>query len=84
MQKETEERVKAYAVRPTPVAGLSLAVTTRSFAFDLTFTVRETITDMQGRVIAKQGDQVNPLDRVTVLVRQRWRCWPVRVFRYGR
>lgn len=20
----------------------------------------------------------------TVLVRQRWRCWPVRVFRYGR
>lgn len=64
MQKETEERVKAYAVRPTPVAGLSLAVTTRSFAFDLTFTVRETITDMQGRVIAKQGDQVNPLDRV--------------------
>lgn len=64
MQKETEERVKAHAVRPTPVAGLSPAVTTRSFAFDLTFTVRETITDMQGRVIAKQGDQVNPLDRV--------------------
>jgi len=64
MQKETEERVKAHAVRPTPVAGLSPAVTTRSFAFDPTFTVRETITDMQGRVIAKQGDQVNPLDRV--------------------
>lgn len=64
MQKETEERVKVHAVRPTPVAGLSPAVTTRSFAFDPTFTVRETITDMQGRVIAKQGDQVNPLDRV--------------------
>lgn len=64
MQKETEERVKAHAVRPTPVAGLSPAVTTRSFAFDPTFTVRETITDMQGRVIAKQGEQVNPLDRV--------------------
>jgi len=64
MQKETEERVKAHAVRPTPVAGLSPAVTTRSFAFDPTFTVREPITDMQGRVIAKQGDQVNPLDRV--------------------
>lgn len=64
MQKETEERVKAHAVRPTPVAGLSPAVTTRSFDFDPTFTVRETITDMQGRVIAKQGDQVNPLDRV--------------------
>lgn len=64
MQKETEERVKAHAVRPTPVAGLSPAVTSRSFAFDPTFTVRETITDMQGRVIAKQGDQVNPLDRV--------------------
>jgi len=48
MQKETEERVKAHAVRPTPVAGLSPAVTTRSFAFDPTFTVRETITDMPG------------------------------------
>ena len=64
MQRETEARVKAHAVRPTPVAGLSPAITSRSFAFDPTFTVRETIKDMQGRVIAKQGDQVNPLDRV--------------------
>lgn len=64
MQRETEARVKAHAVRPTPVAGLSPAITSRSFAFDPTFTVRETIKDMQGRVIARQGDQVNPLDRV--------------------
>lgn len=64
MQRETEARVKAHAVRPTPVAGLSPAITSRSFAFDPTFSVRETIKDMQGRVIAKQGDQVNPLDRV--------------------
>ena len=64
MQRETEARVKAHAVRPVPVAGLSPAVTSRTFAFDPTFTVRETITDMQGRVIAKQGDKVNPLDRV--------------------
>lgn len=64
MQRETEARVKAHAVRPTPVAGLSPAITSRSFAFDPTFTVRETIKDMQGGVIAKQGDQVNPLDRV--------------------
>lgn len=64
MQRETEDRVKAHAVRPTPVAGLTPAVTARSFAFDPTFTVRETITDMQGRAIARKGDQVNPLDRV--------------------
>ncbi|MEJ5174654.1 type-F conjugative transfer system protein TraW [Erwinia sp. MYb416] len=64
MQRETEARVKAHAVRPTPVAGLSPAITSRSFAFDPTFTVREKIKDMQGRVIASQGDQVNPLDRV--------------------
>lgn len=64
MQRDTEARLKAHAVRPAPVAGLSPAVTSRSFAFDPTFTVRETITDMQGRVIARQGDRVNPLDRV--------------------
>lgn len=66
MQRETEERVKAHAVRPAPVAGLSPATTDRTFTFDPTFTVGEDIRDMQGRFIARKGDKVNPLDKVSM------------------
>lgn len=66
MQRDTEERVKAHAVRPTPVAGLSPATVNRTFPFDPTFTVGEDITDMQGRFIARKGDKVNPLDKVSM------------------
>ncbi|MEA9392697.1 type-F conjugative transfer system protein TraW [Acerihabitans sp. TG2] len=64
MQRETEARVKAHAVRPTPVAGLTPAKTDRTLHYDPTFTVRETLRDMQGNVIAREGDSVNPLDKV--------------------
>ena len=64
LRKEATERVKEHAVRPTPVEGLSNAKEYRSFAWDPTFTVKETITDMQGNVIARKGDTVNPLDKV--------------------
>lgn len=64
LRKEATERVKEHAVRPTPVEGLTKAKEYRSFAWDPTFTVMETITDMQGNVIARKGDTVNPLDKV--------------------
>lgn len=64
LQEEATARVKEHAVRPTPVEGLSKAVTYRSFAWDPTFTVKETITDMKGNVVARKGDTVNPLDKV--------------------
>lgn len=64
LKNEAIERVKRNAVRPPPVAGLSPAVTYRSFPYDPTFTVNETITDMRGNIIARKGDQVNPMDRV--------------------
>ncbi|WP_261643033.1 type-F conjugative transfer system protein TraW [Erwinia mallotivora] len=64
LQEEAEARVKAHAVRPTPVAGLTPAKTDRSWRYDPTFTVRETIRDMRGNVIARAGDQVNPLDKI--------------------
>lgn len=64
LREEATARVKEHAVRPTPVEGLSKAVTYRSFVWDPTFTVKETITDMQGNVIARKGDTVNPLDKV--------------------
>lgn len=64
LREEATERVKKHAVRPTPVEGLSPATDYRAFSFDPTFTVRETITDTQGNLIARKGDQVNPLDKV--------------------
>lgn len=64
IQREAEARVKAHAVRPDPVAGLTPAVKDRSFRYDPTFTVQETIRDMKGNVIARAGDRVNPLDKV--------------------
>ncbi|WP_407437693.1 type-F conjugative transfer system protein TraW [Lelliottia sp.] len=64
LKNEATERVKRNAVRPKPVDGLTRALKYRAFAFDPTFTVQETITDMQGTIIARKGDQVNPLDKV--------------------
>lgn len=64
IQREAEARVKAHAVRPEPVAGLTPAVKDRTFRYDSTFTVQETIRNMQGNVIARAGDRVNPLDKV--------------------
>lgn len=57
LKNEATERVKRNAVRPKPVQGLTVAKDYRAFAFDPTFTVPETI-------IARKGEQVNPLDKV--------------------
>jgi len=64
LREEATERVKRNAVRPAPVKGLTAATTYRAYSFDPTFTVNETITDMQGNIIARKGDKVNPLDKV--------------------
>lgn len=64
LREEATERVKKHAVRPTPVEGLSRTVEYRRFAFDPTFTVAETVSDMKGNILARKGDRVNPLDKV--------------------
>ncbi|MBN1090600.1 type-F conjugative transfer system protein TraW [Pantoea sp. 1B4] len=64
LQREAEARVKEHAVRPAPVAGLTSAKKNKTFMYDPTFTVRETIRDMRGNIIARAGDKVNPLDKV--------------------
>lgn len=64
LREEATARVKEHAVRPAPVEGLTKAVDYRSVVWDPTFTVKETITDMKGNVIARKGDTVNPLDKV--------------------
>ncbi|WP_313107973.1 MULTISPECIES: type-F conjugative transfer system protein TraW [Pseudescherichia] len=64
LKNEAINRVKRNAVRPPPVAGLTPAIKYRSFSYDPTFTVKETISDMKGNIIARKGDQVNPFDKV--------------------
>jgi conjugal transfer pilus assembly protein TraW len=55
--KEVEEYIK----NPTPVAGLSAAVSKRSFLFNPTHIVEEDI-EVDGELFAKAGDKINPLD----------------------
>ncbi|MFS7282038.1 type-F conjugative transfer system protein TraW [Serratia proteamaculans] len=64
LKTEAVERVKRNAVRPSPVPGLTPASEDRTFTYDPSMVVSETLTDMQGRVIARKGDKVNPLDKV--------------------
>jgi len=64
LKAEAIDRVKQHAVRPHPVPGLSPAVKYRTFSFDPTFTVTQTLTDMKGHILARKGDQVNPFDSV--------------------
>ncbi|MFK3662757.1 type-F conjugative transfer system protein TraW [Scandinavium sp. NPDC088450] len=64
LKREAIARVKRHAVRPPAVPGLTPAVDYRASLLDPTFTVAETVTDLQGNVIARKGDRVNPLDRV--------------------
>lgn len=64
LKTEAIERVKRNAVRPPPVPGLTPASKDKTFTYDPSLVVGETLTDMQGRVIARKGDKVNPLDKV--------------------
>lgn len=64
MQKTLVARTKARVMRPKPVAGLSRAVKARSWSYDPTITVESDIRDQKGRVIARKGQKINPLDHV--------------------
>lgn len=64
LKTEAIERVKRNAVRPLPVPGLTPASEDKTFTYDPSLVVGETLTDMQGRVIARKGDKVNPLEKV--------------------
>lgn len=64
LKNEAIDRVKKNAVRPPPVTGLTHATKYRTFSFDPTFTVNETISDTRGNIIARKGDRVNPFDKV--------------------
>jgi conjugal transfer pilus assembly protein TraW len=64
LNEELKRRTIARVNRPSPVAGVVNASTSRSWRFDPTITVDRAIADAKGRVIIAAGTRVNPLDTV--------------------
>ncbi|MGL4355103.1 MULTISPECIES: type-F conjugative transfer system protein TraW [Aeromonas] len=63
-QEAFKDRVIKNSLRPAPVSGLKLASEDSTHFVDPTFVVGQDIADHQGRVFARKGDKVNPLDAV--------------------
>ena len=64
LNKAFQARVKAKLSRPTPVAGITKTDRPRSRLFDPSITVPRDFADQNGRVFARKGDVINPLDRL--------------------
>lgn len=64
LQEEFQRRVKERVERPTPVPGLTKTAEPRSWLFDPSIFVPQDYADQQGRVFARQGQRINPLERL--------------------
>lgn len=58
--------VKAHAVRPASVKGLNLTEDPKTFYYDPTYVLEKDITDENGKILAKAGTAINPLDTVSL------------------
>jgi len=61
-QKQAKARTRAYVETPTPVTGMTHVLEESQRLYDPSIRVRHDILDHQGRLIAKRGTKVNPLD----------------------
>lgn len=66
IQNKFKENVTRHAERPNPVNGITRAREQKSWIIDPSITVPYDLRDLSGRVIAKQGTNVNPLLYVTI------------------
>jgi conjugal transfer pilus assembly protein TraW len=57
-----KKRIKARALRPLPVSGVSPTTKVRRFIYDPSFRLDHDIRDEKGGLIHPKGTQVNPLD----------------------
>jgi conjugal transfer pilus assembly protein TraW len=64
LNEQLKQRTIARVNRPEPVAGITKAVTLRSWDFDPTISADRDIADDKGRIIIAAGTRVNPLDTV--------------------
>ncbi|CAO94961.1 type-F conjugative transfer system protein TraW [Erwinia tasmaniensis] len=62
IHEKAEKDVKAHAVRPPPVSGVSEARQDKTWLFDPSFVADRDITDGRGHYITHKGDRKNPLD----------------------
>lgn len=62
---ELQKKTRASVERPKPVEGITKATKGRIFYYDSTYIVKEDLKDHQGRVFAKKGTRINPLETVT-------------------
>jgi conjugal transfer pilus assembly protein TraW len=62
MKQEMQETTRAYVNRPRPVMGLNKTKVANSFVVDLSITLNRDLTDHKGRVFARKGTRINPLD----------------------
>lgn len=63
-QEAFKQRVIANSLRPKAVEGLTVAQENTTHYIDPSITVGEDLADHQGRVFARKGQVVNPLDTV--------------------
>ena len=64
MQADFTSRVKAGVERPVAVQGLARTQKPRSWLFDPSIIVPKDFADQRGRVFARQGERINPLDKI--------------------
>jgi len=64
VNREFAARAKKRIERPAPVAGLSRTERPRSYLFDPSITVPQDIADHEGRVFARAGERINPLEKL--------------------
>lgn len=66
LQKEAIERSKRSIENPRPVPGIARVERARTFYWDPTIRIPQTIRDTEGNVIAEAGKTLNPLDYVNL------------------
>ncbi|UCQ29567.1 type-F conjugative transfer system protein TraW (plasmid) [Edwardsiella tarda] len=64
MQQQFKDRVIENTLRPPPVEGLKTDTQSHTHWVDPSITVAQEMADQQGRVFARKGDVINPLDTV--------------------
>jgi len=66
IEEDIKNRAKEKVINPPPVRGLSETRVERSFIHDPSLIVDEDIKDHEGRIIARAGQKVNPLQHLSL------------------
>lgn len=63
---ELQKKARTSVERPKPVEGIIKATEDRIFYYDPTYVVKKDLYDHQGRIFAKKGSRINPLETVSL------------------